>query len=146
MGIPRCSRCLQQRAIAVIVLLVHAPRGLLAVPDRLFRAARSILTASCFVILRPGESRRNFRHLHPSLRVASVRNGSSHPLPSYRQAISEEQEVGEDAIDDRSYNRGPVAVFRRSAAVDIARRHSAKPARRSARSHRISTCKREEGI
>jgi hypothetical protein len=54
MGIPRCSRCLQRRAIAVIILLVHALRGLRAVTDRLFRAARSILTASCFVILRPG--------------------------------------------------------------------------------------------
>jgi hypothetical protein len=42
-------------------------------------------------------------------------------LPSYREVISEEQEVGEDAIDDRSSNRGPVAVFRRSAAVAIAR-------------------------
>jgi hypothetical protein len=62
MGIPRCSRCLQRHTIAVIVLLVHAPRGLRAVTDRLSRAARSIATASCFVILRPGESRRLFRH------------------------------------------------------------------------------------
>jgi hypothetical protein len=53
---------LQRRAVAVIVLLVHAPRGLRAVTDRPSRAARSILTASSFVILRPGESRRKFRH------------------------------------------------------------------------------------
>jgi hypothetical protein len=62
MGIPRSSRCLQRRAIAVIVVLVHAPRELRAVTDRLSRAARSILTAFSFVILPPGESRRNFRH------------------------------------------------------------------------------------
>jgi hypothetical protein len=56
MGIPRCSRCLWQCARAVIILLGHAPRGLRAVTDRLSRVARRILTASCFITLRPGES------------------------------------------------------------------------------------------
>jgi hypothetical protein len=49
-------------------------------------------------------------------------------LPRYREEISEEQKVGEDAIDDRSYNRGPEAVFRRSPALAIARRQWAKTA------------------